>query len=135
MCRIEVSWLDAILLKGAASKYDIMGDFAPQVFDIHVYHVYMCVCFFYNTKKLKTISISHQKPKKKTHHPMHSKPIFNYSFSYFLFISYFTLGIIYSIFFVPFKKKSLFFYSSIKISLSNLPNLGHQKITQLQVIS
>ena len=84
MCRIEVSWLDAILLKGAASKYDIMGDFAPQVFDIHVYHVYMCVCFFYNTKKLKTISISHQKPKKKTHHPMHSKPIFNYSTCFIL---------------------------------------------------
>ena len=108
MCRIEVSWLDAILLKGAASKYNIMGDFAPQVFDIHVYHVYMCVYFFYNTKKLKTISISHQKPKKKTHHPMHSKPVFYYSFSYFLFISYFTLGIINSIFFVHFKKKACF---------------------------
>ena len=69
MCRVKVSWLDAIMLKGAASKYNIMGDFAPQVFDIHVYHVNTCVCFFYNTKKI--ISTSPQKPKRKTHHPMH----------------------------------------------------------------
>lgn len=69
MHRLKVSWLDAMSFKGSASKHNITSDFAPQVFYTHVYHVCVCVSvsvyFFYNMKKLKTITILHKNSKGK----------------------------------------------------------------------
>lgn len=88
---------------------------------IHLYtfqraSVCVCVCFSYNSN-LKHYQ-SYIRPKRKTPHSIHLRNRFYYSF-YFTFVSYFTLGVIY--FIVVFSPlNSLFFYSSIKISLPNL---------------
>lgn len=113
MCKNKVSWLDAMLFKGATSKLNIMNDFQPKCF-IHIYtfqtgyRLCLCMCmsvciFFYNTKKLKTITILHKTPKGK-YHLMHLRNRFCYSFPYLNFVSIFTLGMIYFIFSFHFKK-------------------------------